>query len=72
VLFLGGDLRGYAAQTLAVLDGRLPPSALDAVLDGLAQSSEIAAFPVAAAALRLVFPRGAPHPLPPYSQAAAM
>jgi hypothetical protein len=32
--------------------------------------SGIAAFPVAAAALRLAFPRGAPHPLPPYSQLA--
>lgn len=68
VRFLGGDLRGYAAQTLAVLDGRLPPSALDAVLDGLVRASGTAAFPVAAAALRLAFPRGAPHPLPPYHQ----
>lgn len=50
VRFLGGDLRGYAAQTLAVLDGHLPPSVLDAVLDGLARTSGTAAFPVAAAA----------------------
>ena len=70
VRFLGGDLRGYAAQALALLDDRLPPSALDAVLDGLARASGVAAFPVAAAALRLAFPRGAPHPLPPYSQLA--
>jgi len=68
VRFLGGDLRGYAAQTLALLDGHLPPSALDAVLDGLTRASGTAAFPVTAAALRLAFPRGAPHPLPPYSQ----
>jgi hypothetical protein len=68
VCFLGGDLRGYAAQTLAMLDGHLPPSALDAVLDGLARTSGTAAFPMAAAALRLTFPRGAPHPLPPYKQ----
>jgi HEAT repeat protein len=70
VRFLGGNLRGYAAQTLAALDGRLPPSALDAVLDGLARASGTAAFPVTAAALRLAFPRGAPHPLPPYHQLA--
>ena len=68
VRFLGGDLRGYAAQALAMLDDRLPPSALDAVLDGLARTSGTAAFPMAAAALRLAFPRGAPHPLPPYNQ----
>jgi hypothetical protein len=68
VSFLGGDLRGYAAQTLAMLDGHLPPSALDAVLDGLARTSGIAAFPMTAAALRLAFPLGAPHPLPPYDQ----
>ena len=66
----GGSLRGYAARALALLDDRLPPSALDAVLDGLARASGMAAFPVAAAALRLAFPRGAPHPLPPYSQLA--
>jgi hypothetical protein len=70
VRFLGGDLRGYAAQTLAALDGRLPPSALDAVLDGLARASGTGAFPITAAALRLAFPRGAPHPLPAYSQLA--
>jgi hypothetical protein len=68
VSFLGGDLRGYAAQTLAMLDGHLPPFALEAVLDGLARTSGIAAFPMTAAALRLTFPRGAPHPLPPYDQ----
>lgn len=67
VLFLGGGLRGYAAQALAALDD-LPAPALDAVLDGLARTSEITAFPVTAAALRLTFPRGAPHPLPPYHQ----
>jgi HEAT repeat protein len=68
VRFLGGDLRGYAAQALAALDGDLPRSALDAVLDGLTRASGTGAFPVAAAALRLAFPRGAPHPLPPYHQ----
>jgi hypothetical protein len=68
VRFLDGDLRGYAAQTLAMLDGHLPPSALDAVLDGLTRTSGTAAFPMATAALQLTFPRGAPHPLPPYDQ----
>lgn len=68
VRFLGGDLRGYAARTLAGLGDHLPLSVLDAVLDGLARTSEIAAFPMAAAALRLTFPRGAPRPLPPYNQ----
>ena len=68
VRFLDGNLRGYAAQTLAMLDGHLPPPALKAVLDGLARASGTAAFPVATAALQLTFPRGAPHPLPPYHQ----
>jgi hypothetical protein len=68
VRFHGGDLRGYAAQALAALDGHLPPSALGTVLDGLARTSGTAAFPMADAALRMAFPRGAPHPLPPYNQ----
>jgi HEAT repeat protein len=68
VSFLGGDLRGYAALALAMLEGRLPPSALDAILDGLARTSGTTAFPMTTAALRLAFPRGAPHPLPPYGQ----
>jgi hypothetical protein len=68
VSFLGGDLRAYAAKTLAMLDTLLPSSALDAVLDGLARTSGIAALPMTTAALRLTFPRGAPYPLPPYSQ----
>jgi HEAT repeat protein len=68
VSFLDGDLRGYAAQTLAMLDGQLPPAALDAILDGLARTSGTATFPLTTAALQLAFPRGAPHPLPPYGQ----
>ncbi len=68
VSFLDGDLRGYAAQTLAMLDGHLPPAALDAILDGLTRTSGTATFPLTTAALRLAFPRGAPHPLPPYGQ----
>jgi HEAT repeat protein len=45
VSFLDGDLRGYAAQALAMLDGHLPPAALDAILDGLARTSGTATFP---------------------------
>lgn len=66
--FLKGDLRAYASQTLATLDGHLPPHALRAVLDGLARTSEVAAFSMIAAALRLTFPDGAPHPLPPFDE----
>lgn len=68
VSFLDGDLRGYAAQTLAMLDGHLSPAALDAILDGLARASGTAVFPLTTAALQLAFPRGAPRPLPPYGQ----
>jgi hypothetical protein len=68
VRFLDGDLRAYASQTLAMLDGHLPPHALNAVLDGLARSSGLAALSVTAAALRLTFPHGAPHPLPPFDE----
>ena len=66
--FLDGDLRGYAAQTLAMLDGHLPPAALDAILEGLARAPGIVAFPMTTAALRLAVPRGAPDPLPPGRQ----
>jgi hypothetical protein len=68
VSFLDGDLRGYAAQTLATLTDELPPDALDAVLAGLAHTSGAAALPMASAALRLAFPGGAPHPLPPFGE----
>ena len=68
VSFLEGHLRAYASQTLAMLDGHLPPGTLNAVLDGLSQTSEVAAFPMTAAALRLTFPNGAPHPLPPFDE----
>ncbi|WP_449065123.1 HEAT repeat domain-containing protein [Planomonospora algeriensis] len=66
-LFMDGDVRGYAAQTLATLNGRLPAEIIDAVLDGLSRTSQVAAFSTAAAALRLTFPGCAPRPLPPFA-----
>jgi HEAT repeat protein len=66
--FLQGDLRAYATQTLAGLAGRVPPEAVDAVLKGLSRSSEVAAFAMAEAALRLTFTTGALRPLPPFEE----
>ncbi|MBC6456676.1 HEAT repeat domain-containing protein [Actinomadura sp. HBU206391] len=66
--FLQGDLRAYATQTLAALAGRVPQAAVDAVLTGLSRSSEVAAFAMAEAALRLTFPAGALSPLPPFEE----
>jgi len=68
VSFLDGDLRGYAAQVLATLASDLPASVIDAVLEGLAASTQTAAFPMAAAALHLAFPAGSPDPLPPFAE----
>ncbi|MFG2004391.1 HEAT repeat domain-containing protein [Spirillospora sp. NPDC048911] len=54
VAYCEGDLRGYAARTLAAMID--PPSGtLSHVLDGLARTSEIAAFPMTAAALQMAF-----------------
>ncbi|MFD0688410.1 HEAT repeat domain-containing protein [Actinomadura fibrosa] len=65
--FLEGDLRAYAAASLAALDGAVPAEAVDAVLEGLSRTSETAAFPLASAALRLAF--GAPNKaLPPFGE----
>lgn len=50
VNFQQGDLRAYASKTLVMLADRLPPEAIDAVLEGLSKSSETAAFPMAGAA----------------------
>jgi HEAT repeat protein len=66
VHFHDGDLRAYAAQTLVLLEERPPAEAVDAVLSGLSQTSEVAAFSMTTAALRLTFPGGAPDPLPPF------
>jgi hypothetical protein len=68
VHFLDGDLKGYAAQALAALDGHLPADVIDGVLRGLARSEQVAAFPMTSAALRLAFPDGAPDPLPPLGE----
>lgn len=68
VHFLDGDLKGYAAQALAALDGHLPADVMDGVLHGLARSEQVAAFPMTSAALRLAFPGGAPDPLPAFGE----
>jgi hypothetical protein len=68
VHFLDGDLKGYAAQALAALDGHLPANVMDGVLHGLARSEQVAAFPMTSAALRLAFPGGTPDPLPAFGE----
>ncbi len=68
VHFMEGDGRAYASQTLAALDVRLPAESVDAVLEGLSRSSEIAVFSMATAALRLTFEEAAPRPLPPFEE----
>jgi HEAT repeat protein len=68
VNFLHGNLRGHAAQALAALDGHLPASVVDGLLQGLARSTQVAAFPMAVAALRVAFPGGGPDPLPPFGE----
>jgi HEAT repeat protein len=68
VHFLDGNLKGYAAQALAALDGHLPADVIDGVLHGLARSEQVAAFPMAVAALRLAFPGGVPDALPPFGE----
>ncbi|WP_242614317.1 HEAT repeat domain-containing protein [Actinomadura roseirufa] len=60
VHFYMGDLRGYAASTLAALAGDVPPEAADAVLDGLSRTTGVWSFPMAAAALRIAFGEPAP------------
>jgi hypothetical protein len=66
IRFLDGDLGGYASQTLAAMQDALPPEAFDAVLDGLARSTETGAFAIASAALRLAFPEGPVDPFPAF------
>jgi hypothetical protein len=63
--FLGWDLRGYASESLAMLDGAVPAEAVDSVLDGLSRTSGVRACPVAAAALRLTFGAPSRSSLPP-------
>lgn len=64
--FLEGDARLYAALALAALD-EVPPTAVDAVLDGLSRTSDEASFPMAGAALRLTF-RTPVLPLPRFAE----
>ena len=56
-----GRHRGFAVS--------LTTKALPALLlNGLARTSGVAAFPMAAAAQRLTFPKGAPHRCPPFGE----
>ena len=66
VAFHEGDLRGYASDSLAVLDGQVPDEAVTAVLDGLSRASGPAAFTITAAALRLTFGAERLPSRPPY------
>lgn len=68
IAYLGGDLRGFSSLSLARLGKRVPDEALDGVLDGLSRSSQVHAFPVAAAALQMTFGEPDGHPLPSYSE----
>ncbi|MBA9007690.1 HEAT repeat domain-containing protein [Thermomonospora cellulosilytica] len=66
-LFMEGDLRGYAAATLAALDGEVGARAAEAMIEGLARTSQTGSFNTAAAVLQLVF--GEPRqPLPPLEE----
>lgn len=51
-----------------MLADRLPPEAVDSVLEGLSKSSGTAAFSMTEAALRLTFPNGPLRPLPPFKK----
>lgn len=63
--FLGGNVRLYSSLALAALD-EPPRGAVDAVLQGLSQTSDDESFPMAEVALRMAF--GSPVvPLPPFA-----
>jgi hypothetical protein len=66
IAFHEGDLRGYASDSLALLDGTVPDEAVAAVLDGLSRASGPAAFTITAAALRLTFGAARLPSRPPY------
>jgi hypothetical protein len=67
VRFLDGDIRGYSSLSLVLLADSVTPEVFDAILDGLARSSEIGAFSIAGATLRLAFPEGPAEELSPFS-----
>ncbi|MEU8345729.1 HEAT repeat domain-containing protein [Spirillospora sp. NPDC048832] len=68
--FLSGDLSLLSHMTLAALDDP-PAEAVDAVLEGLARTSDNRSFPVAEVALKMVF--GTPvRPLPPFADLTAV
>ncbi|MEU5877594.1 HEAT repeat domain-containing protein [Spirillospora sp. NPDC047279] len=67
VAFHESDLRGYASEALAAM--RDPaPEAVSAVLEGLARTSEISAFPITAAALRMTFGEPGAAPAPAFAE----
>lgn len=72
VLFLDGDLAGYAAQALVVLRARLPAELIDSLLAGPARSAETRAFPMTIAALHLAFPGGRPASLASFGELTAL
>lgn len=72
VLFLDGDLAGYAAQALVALRAQLPAELIDSLLAGLARSAETRAFPMTIAALHLAFPGGRPASLAPFGELTAL
>ncbi|QKW38729.1 HEAT repeat domain-containing protein [Actinomadura sp. NAK00032] len=63
--FLNGEVRLYSALSLAALD-ETPPDAVQAVIEGLARTSDAESFSMAEVVLRLTF--GTPvRPLPPFA-----
>jgi hypothetical protein len=68
IRFFEGDLRGYAAISLASLGDDAPAQAVTAVLDGLAACSGWDAIAVTEAALRLTFGARPVRPLPGFDE----
>jgi hypothetical protein len=68
VRFLDGDIRGYSSLSLVLLADSVTPEVFDAALDGLARSSELGAFSIAGATLRLAFPAGPSEVPPPFAE----
>lgn len=68
VRFLDGDIRGYASHSLVLLADSLTDEAFDAVLAGLARTSQTDSFAITAAALRLAFPAGPAETPPPFAE----
>ncbi|MBA9007689.1 HEAT repeat domain-containing protein [Thermomonospora cellulosilytica] len=67
LLFLSGDLRGYAWLSLAARHDRVGVEAVDTVLSTMSRMDDLGTFTVVAAVLQLVFGRPA-DPLPPFPE----